>query len=135
MDWTTIIVSCIPAIVASTISFFTARHQSKTELKKAAQENSAAIDRLMKQHEIDIESLCEQHKMEMDTKEKDHQHKLELMQREYELKVAESKTAKNDDITASAAAGFFQLFMQNPTEGTKTLEALKNLRDSFNTNK
>ncbi len=84
MDWTTIIVSCIPAIVASTISYLTARHQSKTELKKAAQENNAAIQQLMKQHEIDIESLREQHKMEMEAKEKDHQYKLEIIQKEHE---------------------------------------------------
>ena len=135
MDWTTIIVSCIPAIVTGTISYLIAHHQNKTALKKAAQENSATIEQLMKQHEIDIESLREQHKMEMEAKEKDHQHKLELMQKEYELKVAESKAAKNDDLTASATAGFFQLFMQNPTEGAKTLESLKNLSNSFNTNK
>ena len=135
MDWTTIIVSCIPAIVAGTISYLTARHQSKTELKKAAQENSAAIEQLMKQHEIDIESLREQHKMEMESKDKEHEHKLQIMQKEYELKVAESKTTKNNDVTTDAAAGFLQSFIKNPEEGTKTLESLIALKNRLNGNK
>ena len=67
MDWTTIIASCVPAIISALVSYLIARHQGKSDLKKAAQENRAAIDRLMKQHEIDIESLREKHKMEMVT--------------------------------------------------------------------
>lgn len=132
MDWTTTIASCIPAIISALVSYLIARHQGKSDLKKAAQENNAAIDRLMKQHEIDIESLREKHKMEMESKEKDHDYNLQQMRIEYELKIAESKSKKTDDITNNLAAGFIQAFMQNPTEGTKTYESLKELQHMLN---
>lgn len=131
MDWTTIIASCVPAIAASAVSYFIARYQGKNDLKKATQDSNAAIERLMKQHEIDIASLREQHKMEMESKEKEHEHKLQIMQKEYELRVAESKTIKNDDIINNVAAGFLQSFLKNPEEGAKTLDALNELKDKF----
>lgn len=132
MDWTTIIASCIPAIISALVSYLIARHQGKSDIKKAAQENSAAIEQLMKQHEIDIESLREKHRMDMEAKEKDHEYKLQQMRTEYELKVAESKSKKTDDITNDLAAGFIQDFMQNPTEGAKAYESLKRLQHMFN---
>lgn len=132
MDWTTIFVSCIPAVISGTLSYFTARNKGKNDLKKAAQENDANITRLMKQHEIDIESLREKHKMEMEAKDKEQEHKLQIMQKEYELKIAENKAQKRDDITNEAAAAFLRLFMQDPKTGKQSLNALVDLQNTFN---
>lgn len=131
MDWTTIIISCVPAIITATVSYLTARHQGKNDLQKASQENEANIERLMAQHEIDIEALREKHKMDMEAKDKELEHKLQIMQKEYELKIAENKTIKADNFTNNYAANFIERFMQNPTEGQKNLEALKRLQDMF----
>ena len=131
MDWTTIFVSCIPAVVSGILSYFTARKKGKNDLKKAAQENDANITRLMKQHEIDIESLREKHKMEMEAKDKEQEHKLQIMQKEYELKIAENKNQKRDDITNSATASFIQSFMENPKEGMQSFNALVELKKAI----
>ena len=134
MDWTTVIISCIPAIVSATVSYLVARHKGKNDLEKAAQENNATIERLMKQHEIDIEALREKHVMEMEAKDKEHEHKLQLMQMECDLRITESKTLKKDDITNDAAASFMRLFLQDPTSGMKTVNALMQLKDIINGN-
>ncbi len=131
MDWTTIIISCIPAIISATVSYLTARHQGKNDLKKAAQENEANIERLMKQHEIDIESLREKHKMDMELKDKEQEHKLQLMQKECELKIAENKAQKSNDISNNIAADFIQSFMRNPKEGMQSFNALTNLKKAI----
>ena len=128
MDWTTLIASCVPAVIAGIVSYSTARYKGKNELKKAAQDNNANIDRLMKQHEIDIESLREKHKMDMEAKDKEQEHKLQLMQKEYELKIAENKAQKTDDITNNAAASFLQSFMENPKEAIQSYNALVELK-------
>ena len=135
MDWTTVIVSCVPAIISATVSYLVARHKGKNDLEKAAQENSAEIDRLMKQHEIDIEALREKHRMEMEAKDKDHEQKLQLMQKDYELRVAENKAQKSDDVLNDATASFFQSFLQNPEEGKQKLSSLLELQNMISGNK
>lgn len=135
MDWSTVIISCVPAVITAMVSYLIARYQGKNDLKKAAQENNAAIDRLIKQHQIDIEALREKHRMEMESKNKEHEHKLQLMQKEHELKISESQAHKKDDITNNAAANFFNSFMQNPEAGKKKLSALLELQDIITGNK
>ena len=135
MDWTTILVSCIPAAISGFFSYFIARSKGKNDLKKAAQENESNIARLMKQHEIDIESLREKHKMEMEARDKEQEHKLQIMQKECELKIAENKAQKKDDITNEAAADFLKKFMHNPKEGKQSLDALFELQKAMNVKK
>ena len=103
MDWTTLIASCVPAAIAGIVSYFTARYKGKNELKKAAQDNKANIDRLMKQHEVDIESLREKHKMEMEAKEKDHQYKLEIIQKEHENELIRNKCELENNVKYNTA--------------------------------
>ena len=127
MDWTTIIISCIPSIITATISYFTACHKGKNDLKRAAQENNATIDRLVKQHEINVEALREQHKMEMEAKDKEHEQKLQLMQKEYELRMSENNTTKTADFTNPLIASFIQSCISDPDSAQKRIASLHKL--------
>jgi len=135
MDWTTIIVSCLPGIVAALISYLTARYQWKNDLNKATQENNATIERLMKQHEIDIGALREKHKIDMEIKDKEQEHKLQLMQKECELKIAESQAQRKTEITNDVAANFMQLLIKDPKTANKTFDSLLQFKDKIVGNK
>ena len=57
------------------------------------------------------------------------------MQKEYDLKIAENKTQKRDDITNNAAASFIHSFMENPQEGMQNFNALVKLKNVIDSTK
>ncbi len=80
----TLLIACIPALIAGAISFLVAKSQASNAIKQLTLSNKHEIDRLMEQHKVDIDSIQETHRLEMESKEKDHQYKLELLQKEHE---------------------------------------------------
>lgn len=135
MEWQQIIATFISAVIPAAISYFIARHQGKSDIKQAEENNIAEINRLIKQHEINLEALKEQHKLEMDAKEKEHQYKLELMKKEYELKMQEDQQTKTNSIMTNALGGFFSGIMNDPANAMEKITALKDFSEKLNQDK
>ena len=114
MDKLQIIVTTITAILPAIISYFVARYQGKTDIKKLRATSKSEIDRLIKQHEINLEDLKEKHRLEMEAKDKEQEYKLQLMQKEYELKIQEQQQAKTNDVMTDMMGGFFNNIINNP---------------------
>ena len=72
----TLLVSCVPAIIAGIISYLTANKKAKAEIATLQESNKHEIEKLMKQHEVDIESLKEKHQLETEKCEQEHKHKI-----------------------------------------------------------
>lgn len=131
MDKLQIIVTAVTAIIPAIISYFVARYQGKTDIKKLSESSKIEIDRLIKQHEINLEALKEKHRLEMETKEKEQEYKLQLMQKEYELKIQEQQQSKTNDVMTGALGGFFNDIVKNPTEAMGKLNSLKDLGEQL----
>ena len=76
MEKLQIIVTAITAVIPAIISYFVARYQGKTDIKKLSETSKSEIDRLIKQHEINLEALKEKHRLEMEAKDKEQEYKL-----------------------------------------------------------
>lgn len=135
MDKIQIIITTITAIIPALISYFIARYQGKTDIKKLKDNNAAEINKLIKQHEINLEAIKEQHKLEMEAKEKEQQYKLELMQKEYELKIHENQQTKTNDVMTNALGGIFGSIMNDPATAMEKINSLKELGEKLNQNK
>ena len=131
MEIQEIIVTVITAIVPATVSYFIARHQGKTDIRKVTETNKSEIDKLIKQHEINLEAIKEQHKLEMEAKEKEQEYKLQLMQKEYELKVQEQQQSKTNELMTGALGGLFSDILTNPDSAMKKMQTLKDLGEQF----
>ena len=131
MDKLQIIVTAITAIIPAVISYFVARYQGKTDIKKLSESSKNEIDRLIKQHEINLESLKEKHRLEMESKDKEQEYKLQLMQKEYELKIQEQQQSKTNDIMTDALGGFFNDIMKNPAAAKGKIDSLKELGEQL----
>ena len=131
MDKLQLVVTGITAIIPAVISYFVARYQAKTDMKKLSESSKIEIDRLMKQHAINLESLKEKHRLEMEAKDKEQEYKLQLMQKEYELKIQEKQQAKTNDVMTDAMGGFFNDLINNPTEAMGKLNSLKDLGEQL----
>lgn len=135
MNWNQVLITLITAIVPAAVSYFVARQQGKTDIKKLEESNKAEINKLIKQHEIDIEALKEKHKLDMESKDKEHQYKIELMQKEFELKSQEAQQTKSNDIMMSAMGDFLKDLISNPENANKKIDAINKLSEKFKTNK
>ena len=131
MDYLQIGVTLIAAIVPAVISYFVARHQGKTDIKKLIESNKADIEKLVKQHEVDLEALKEKHRLEMELKEKEQKYKLQLMQKEYELKAQEQQQTKTNDVMTDVIGGFFSDVMRNPNAAREKIESLRELGEQL----
>ena len=131
MNWNQVLITFITAIVPASVSYFVARQQGKTDIKKLEESNKAEINKLIKQHEIDIEALKEKHKLDMESKDKEHQYKIELMQKEFELKSKETQQAKSDDIMMRLMENFMKDIMNDPANAGKKVEDLQKMSDMF----
>lgn len=131
MDKLQIFVTAITAILPAIISYFVARYQGKTDIKKLSESSRMEIDRLIKQHEINLESLKEKHRLEMEAKDKEQEYKLQIMQKEYELKIQEQQQAKTNDVMTDALGGFFNDIIRNPTAAKGKLDSLKELGEQL----
>lgn len=98
----TLLISCIPATITGIISFFVAKSQANSEIKKLKMENAHDLECLMEQHKLDIEHIREQHKLELEIKEKEHQYKLEITQKVHENEIIRQE--KEQENTAKYAA-------------------------------
>lgn len=129
--WVQILITIISAIIPASISYFVARYQGKTDLRKANEANRNEIEKLMKQHEINLESLKEQHKMSIEAKEKEQLYKMQLLQKEYELKTKTAQQNSFTEVLSNALGGYVTEILSNPTEATSKIENLKKLSDSI----
>lgn len=103
MDRLQMIVTAIAAIIPAIISYFVARYQGKTDIKKLSESSKNEIDRLIKQHEINLDSLKEKHRLEMDAKEREHEYRLEILQREHENEMIRREKELEDSVKYQAA--------------------------------
>ena len=103
MDKLQIIITTLTAIIPAIISYFVARYQGKTDIKKLSESSKNEIDRLIKQHEINLESLKEKHRLEMDAKEREHEYKLEILQKEHENEMIRKEKELEDNVKYQAA--------------------------------
>ena len=131
MDYLQIAVTLLVAIVPAVISYFVARYQGKTDIKKLIESNKADIEKLIKQHEIDLEALKEKHRLEMELKDKEQEYKLQLMQKEYELKVQEQQQTKTNDVMTDVLGGLFTDIMKKPAAAKGKIDSLKKLGDQL----
>ena len=131
MDWNQVLITFITAIVPAGFSYFVARQQGKTDIKKLEESNKAEIDKLIKQHEIDINALKEKHKLDMEAKDKEHQYKLELMQKEFELKSKETQQVKSNDVLMGIMGGFMTDLLSDPANAGKKMEDLKKMSEDL----
>jgi hypothetical protein len=92
----TLLVSCIPAIITSVVTFFSVSKRAKTEIASLQESNKHDIEKLMRQHEIDIESLKEKHIQDMEISEQEHAHKIEIMELQHKNQL-ESKEKEQSD--------------------------------------
>lgn len=131
MDKLQIIVTAITAIIPAVISYFVARYQGKTDIKKLSESSKNEIDKLIKQHEINLESIKEKHRLEMESKDKEQEYKLQLMQKEYELKIQEQQQSKTNDVMTDVLGEFFCDIMKNPSAAKGKIDSLKELGEQF----
>ncbi len=103
MDKLQIIITAVAAIIPAIISYFVARYQGKTDIKKLSESSKIEIDRLVKQHEINLESLKEKHRLEMEAKDKEHEYKLEILQKEHENEMIRKEKELEDGVKYQAA--------------------------------
>lgn len=130
-----IILTVISAVIPAIISYFVARHQGKTDIKKATETNKAEIERLIKQHEINLEAIKEQHRLEMETKEKDQEFKLQLMQKEFDLKLQGQQQTKANDMMTNMFGGIIGDLIKDPAGTTQKLQELQNAAELFKNQK
>ncbi len=79
----TLLLSCVPAVVTGIISYITAGRKTRAEIEALQESNKHEIEKLMKQHQVDIDSLKEKHQLETEKSEQEHRHKIEIMQIEH----------------------------------------------------
>ncbi|MCM1253794.1 MAG: hypothetical protein NC321_13320 [Clostridium sp.] len=79
----TLLVSCIPAIITGIVTYMTARKNARTQIISLEESNKHEIEKLMRQHEVDIESLKEKYQLEAERSEQEHRHKVEIMEIEH----------------------------------------------------
>lgn len=116
----TVLVAMIPAI----ISYFAARQQGKSDLKKQSEANKAELERVMKQHEIDIVHLREKHKMELEIKALEHEQKLQLLERESSLKSNEQEQSAENNLMGNMLDGLLPMLLETPEMKKKMQEVL-----------
>ena len=90
------LISCIPAVLAGVIVYFTAKKKAAADLEALKAENRLNTERLTEQHKADLEQLREQHAMEMERLETEHRQKLELLQKERENEEQRRKEEQED---------------------------------------
>lgn len=88
----TLLIACIPSVVAGIGTYLVARKNASSQIKIVKEQNKHDLEKLMEQHKVDIDSLKEKYRLESEEKDRDHTRKLELMQKEYELKLKQQES-------------------------------------------
>lgn len=135
MDWNTLLVATVPALVTGIIAFLSASKKAKTDLDKAKVDQETALKTIESNQKLAIETIektaqNEIEKMRTATLE---EIKMYEAKSEMDMKIAE-KQMTMEQVMPYAGAIFGNLFNgeKSVDEVAKTMKDLQDFSDSFN---
>jgi len=117
----TLLISAIPAIFGSVITYLVSMNQSKTQLKTISEQNKADIEKIVEEHKINLEAIKEKHKLEMEIKERDHQYQVELIKLQHDNELIKANEGIKNQLASSAMSNIIGGMFTSESAITKEL--------------